>query len=94
MVHIIFVCTKKATVYLPSEECNTKFTYEQLVTCHVTRTCMILEANRDGLNYDVGPNGAHIVSTMPTMRIDAEIVKFQKTRDVAVLDTPPQLING
>jgi hypothetical protein len=81
-------------VFAECEECKKKFIYEQLVTCHVTKTCMTPEANGDGSNYDVGPNGAHIVSTMPTLRIDAEIVKFQKTRDVTVLDTLTLLING
>jgi hypothetical protein len=81
-------------VFAECEECNKKFTCKQLVTSHVTKTCVIPEANGDGSNYDVGPNGAHIISTMPTPRIDAEIVKFQKTRDVAVFDTPTLLVNG
>jgi hypothetical protein len=42
----------------------------------------------------MGPNGSHIASTIPTPRIDAEIVQFQKTRDVTVSDTPTLLING
>jgi hypothetical protein len=58
--------------------CGKTFTYEELVTKHVTKTCMIPEAKGDGSNYDMTPNGQRIVSTMPTMRMDAEVVRFQK----------------
>jgi hypothetical protein len=76
------------------EACDKKFTYEELVTKYVTKTCMIPEAKGDGSNYDMTPCGQHIVSTMPTMRMDAEVVKFQKTRDASVTDTLTLLTNA
>jgi hypothetical protein len=68
-------------VFAVCEACDKKFTYEELVTKHVTKTCMIPEAKGDGSNYAMTPNGQCVVSTMLTMRMDAEVVIFKKTRD-------------
>jgi hypothetical protein len=75
------------------EERNKKFACEELVTSHVTKTCVMPEAKGHGLNCDVCPNGARIVSAMPAMRMDTETVKFPKTRDVAVMNTLTLLLN-
>jgi hypothetical protein len=75
------------------ESCDKKFSNKELVTKHVTKTCMIPEAKGDGSNYDMTSNGHRIVSMMPTMRMDVEVVKFQKTRDASVIDTPTLLVN-